>query len=93
MISNFINYFKKINKNFLYIEISKSSDSNLVYTKVEGQFSFVSMDYIYAVVPENFYYIEYYSLDISYLMDKIFIEHSFENANIIINTNKVKAIT
>ena len=43
------------NRNFLYVIISKASDSNNIYTSVEGQFSFVSMDYTYAVVPENFY--------------------------------------
>ena len=42
-------------RNYLYVIVDKISDSSIIYTKVEGQFSFVSMDYTYAVIPENFY--------------------------------------
>ncbi len=37
-------------------------------------------------------YIEYYSLDIPYSTDKIFIDYSSENTNIIINTNNLKPL-
>ena len=43
------------NKNYLYIIVSKSTSSNVVYTNVEGQYTFVSMDYIYSFIPESFY--------------------------------------
>ena len=41
--------------NYLYIIIQKVPDSNYIYNYVEGQVSFVSMDYIFANIPENFY--------------------------------------
>ena len=44
-----LNYY-----NYLYIIITKT-DSNVEYTNVEGQFSFVPMDYIYSSIPESFY--------------------------------------
>ena len=42
-------------QNYLYIIVSKSSNSRLVYTNVEGQYTFVPMDYTYTFVPESFY--------------------------------------
>ena len=42
-------------KNYIYIIVQKSSESNVDYKKVVGQFSFVSMNYIYSAIPENFY--------------------------------------
>jgi len=42
-------------KNYIYIIVQKSSESNVDYTNVVGQFSFVSTDYIFSVIPENFY--------------------------------------
>jgi len=42
-------------QNYLYIIISKSSSSSIVYTNVEGQYTFVPMDYTFSVIPESFY--------------------------------------
>ena len=42
-------------ENYLYIIIEKNENSNLVYKNIEGKFSFVSMDYIYLPIPENYY--------------------------------------
>ena len=41
--------------NNLYIIISKAASNNNIYTLVEGQYSFVSMDYTFNFIPENFY--------------------------------------
>ena len=41
--------------NHLYIIISKTTNNNNDYTLVEGQLSFVSMNYIFASIPESFY--------------------------------------
>ena len=43
-------------QNYLYVVIKKPSnaDNNYVYNKVEGQFSFITMD-SYSDIPENFY--------------------------------------
>ena len=41
--------------NYLYIIVSKSRSSNVVYTKVEGQYTFVPMDYTHSFIPESFY--------------------------------------
>ena len=41
--------------NYLYIIIQKGQDIMIDYTKVIGQFSFIPMDYIYSVIPENYY--------------------------------------
>ena len=40
---------------YLYIIMKKVDDSNIIYTKVEGQFSFVEMNYRYRYIPEGFY--------------------------------------
>ena len=42
-------------KNYIYIIIQKNTDYNIEYTKVIGQLSFVSMDYVFADIPEGFY--------------------------------------
>ena len=42
-------------QNYLYIIVSKSSSSNVVYTNVEGQYTFVPMDYTHSFIPESFY--------------------------------------
>ena len=43
-------------ENYLYIVVTKKSpDCNVVYTNVEGQFSFVKVNYISRTVPESFY--------------------------------------
>jgi len=39
----------------LYIVIKKISNTNITYNLVEGQFIFISMDYIYSNIPENYY--------------------------------------
>ena len=39
----------------LYIIISKAASNNNIYTLVEGQYSFVSMDYTFNFIPESFY--------------------------------------
>ena len=52
-ISRNINYSSS--KNFLYIIIQKASGSKLDYTKVEGQFSFIEMNYRSRNIPEGFY--------------------------------------
>ena len=43
-------------QNYLYVVIKKPSnaDNNYVYNKIEGQFSFITMD-SYSDIPENFY--------------------------------------
>ena len=41
--------------NYLYIIVQKAGDIDITYTNVIGQFSFVPMDYIFSVIPENFY--------------------------------------
>jgi hypothetical protein len=38
-------------QNYLYIIVSKSDNSKLVYTNVEGQYTFVPMDYTYTFIP------------------------------------------
>ena len=48
-------YLSSNYKNYIYIIVQKSSESNVNYKKVVGQFSFVSMNYIYSAIPENFY--------------------------------------
>ena len=54
-------------KNYLYIVISKSENLNKnIYYKVEGQFSFVSMDYIFSIIPESFYIYSNLSKDQKY---------------------------
>ena len=42
-------------QNYLYIIVSKSSSSNVIYTQVEGQYTFVPMDYIHSFIPESYY--------------------------------------
>ena len=48
-------YLSSNYNNYLYIIVQKAQDVNVDYTMVLGQFSFVAMDYIYSVIPENFY--------------------------------------
>jgi hypothetical protein len=52
----FTGHLKASNQNYLYVVIKKPSnaDNNYNYNKVEGQFSFVTMD-SYSDIPENFY--------------------------------------
>ena len=52
-ISRNINY--STNKNYLYIIIQKVSTSQITYKKVEGQFSFIEMNYRSRNIPEGFY--------------------------------------
>ena len=47
--SNSIKHF------YLYVVVQKAAGSNVVYTKVEGQFSFVKMNFINNHIPEGFY--------------------------------------
>ena len=47
--SNSISHF------YLYVVVQKASSSNVIYTNVEGQFSFVKMNYISNHIPEGFY--------------------------------------
>ena len=54
IISKHINSNSK-NKYYIYIVVIKASDSNVVYTNVEGQFSFMKMNYISNYIPEGFY--------------------------------------
>ena len=42
-------------KNYLYIIVQKTSSSKIVYTKVEGQFSFIEMNDRSRNIPEGFY--------------------------------------
>ena len=44
-----------INNFYIYIVVQKAPGSNVVYTNVEGQFSFIKMNYISNFVPEGFY--------------------------------------
>ena len=48
-------YLNPNSYNYLYIIVQKATDSNIIYKSVEGQFSFVSMDYINSIAPENSY--------------------------------------
>ena len=41
--------------NYIYVVLRKTSNSNIVYTNVEGQFSFIRMNYISNYLPESFY--------------------------------------
>ena len=52
-ITRNINYSSA--RNFLYVIIKKASSSQIVYTRVEGQFSFVEMNYRARNIPEGFY--------------------------------------
>ena len=52
-ISKNINYSSM--KNFLYVIIKKASGSQIVYTRVEGQFSFIEMNSKSRNIPEGFY--------------------------------------
>ena len=52
-ITRNINYSSA--KNFLYIIMQKVSTSKITYTKVEGQFSFIEMNYKSRNIPEGFY--------------------------------------
>ena len=53
---NIIKYLSLNNYNNLYIVISKrDSNINIKYTNIEGQISFVPMDYIFSSIPESFY--------------------------------------
>ena len=40
--------------NYLYVIMKKSPKVNITYNHVEGQFIFVSMDYIYSTIPAGF---------------------------------------
>ena len=42
-------------QNYLYIIASKSSSLNVIYEQVEGQYTFVPMDFIHSFIPESFY--------------------------------------
>ena len=42
-------------KNYLYVIIQKKGEYDAIYTNVEGQLSFISMDYTFADIPEGFY--------------------------------------
>ena len=48
-------YLSTTYHSYLYIVVKKISNTNIIYNHVEGQFIFVSMDYIYSTIPENFY--------------------------------------
>ena len=54
-----ISKYKDLNSlysNYLYVIVKKSSSApNIIYNHIEGQFIFVSMDYIYSTIPEGFY--------------------------------------
>ena len=52
-ITRNINYSSS--KNFLYIIVQKANGAKIVYTRVEGQFSFVEMNYRSRNIPEGFY--------------------------------------
>ena len=42
--------------NYLYVIVKKNAFApNIVYKHIEGQFIFVSMDYIFSTIPEGFY--------------------------------------
>ena len=41
--------------NYIYVVLRKTSNSKIVYTNVEGQFSFIIMNYISNYLPERFY--------------------------------------
>ena len=49
------NFDYKSAKNFLYVVIRKTSSSKLVYKKVEGQFTFIEMNYRSRNIPEGLY--------------------------------------
>ena len=55
-------YLNPNSQNYLYIIVKKAKNSNIIYNYVEGQFSFVSMDYIYSIAPENSYIFSNFSI-------------------------------
>ena len=46
---------KSIKHFYLYVVVQKAAGSNVAYTNVEGQFSFVKMNFINNHIPEGFY--------------------------------------
>ena len=52
---NITQYLNSVQQNYLYVVVRKAPESNINYNLVVGQFSFVSMNYIYLPIPENFY--------------------------------------
>ena len=52
---NITQYLNSVQQNYLYVVVRKVPESNINYNLVVGQFSFVSMNYIYLPIPENFY--------------------------------------
>ena len=52
---NITQYLNSVQQNYLYVVVRKVPGSNINYNLVLGQFSFVSMSYIYLPIPENFY--------------------------------------
>ena len=55
-------YLNPDSQNYLYIIVKKDKNSNIIYNSVKGQFSFVSMDYIYSIAPENSYIFSNFSI-------------------------------
>ena len=52
---NITQYLNSVQQNYLYVVVGKVPESNINYNLVIGQISFVSMNYIYLPIPENFY--------------------------------------
>lgn len=52
---NMTEYLNSEQQNYLYVVVRKVPENNINYNFVIGQFSFVSMNYIYLPIPENFY--------------------------------------
>ena len=44
-----------IYNNYFYVIIKKYPNDNIIINSVEGQFLFVSNDYVYSSIPENYY--------------------------------------
>jgi Mg-chelatase subunit ChlD len=53
-------YLSSTSYSYLYVVVRKvNTNINIIYKQVEGQFIFVSMDYIYSTIPEGFYISSY----------------------------------
>ena len=52
---NITQHLNSLQQNYLYVVVRKAPESNINYNLVVGQFSFVSMNYIYLPIPEGFY--------------------------------------
>ena len=75
-----LKYLSNIYINYLYVVVRKVANNTIIYNNVEGQFIFIPMRYIYAIIPENFYisselspgekYPHLYTIEMEYILKK-----------------------